>query len=243
MSEPAAKPPKPTFGVKTMVPTLNGTGFMFEVRDGYAEEWIHFAGRCPDPVLEIGCAYGVSTIPALEAGARVTACDMEPGHLAILEDQVPASLRPNLTCVAAALPEVDFEHGRYGAILCSRVLHFLTGEEIRASLSAMRRWLRPGGRLFVIADTPYSGFWSAGAAGYEQRKAAGEEWPGFIPDIGVYLKGGQRPAGMLAHLNPLDPDLLRRECERAGFSVEEAAFTGRNGDETTRHHAGAIAVA
>jgi len=107
----------------------------------------------------------------------------------------------------------------------------------------MRRWLCAGGRLFLVADTPYSGFWSAGAPAYEQRKAAGDEWPGFIPDIGVYFRDGQRPAGMLAHLNPLDPDLLRRECERTGFSVEEAAFIGRAGDAKTRHHAGAIAVA
>lgn len=234
---------RPKSFIAGLVPTLNQRGFMSETLDAYSARFVRHAAGCGGTVLDMGCAYGIATRAALEQGARVHACDMEPGHLEILTEEMPAALRERLTTSVGALPGVSFPSGAFDAILCSRVLHFLTGEEIRASLSAMRRWLRPGGRLFVIADTPYSGFWSAGAAGYEQRKAAGEEWPGFIPDIGVYLKGGQRPAGMLAHLNPLDPDLLRRECERAGFSVEEAAFTGRNGDETTRHHAGAIAVA
>lgn len=248
MSEPAAKPPKPTFGVKTMVPTLNGTGFMFEVRDGYAEEWIHFAARCPDPVLEIGCAYGVSTIPALEAGARVTACDMEPGHLAILEDQVPASLRPNLTCVAAALPEVDFEHGRYGAILCSRVLHFLTGEQIDESVAKMAAWLRPGGRLYLVADTPY-GIWRRFIPSFEEGKKNGVRWPGMMVGLHNWLPtpGIQKHIDKPPFMNLLDADLLARICTEAGLTVKRATFIDRPdfkglGSLDGRENAGVLAV-
>jgi hypothetical protein len=50
------------------------------------------------------------------------------------------------------------------------------------------------------------------------------------------------PEGMLRYLNPLDPDILARECELAGLRVEEAGFAGRDGDPTARQHAGVVAV-
>ena len=50
--------------VDGMVPTMNGTGFMFERIDAYAEEFIEYAGSIDDEVLEMGCAYGVTTILA-----------------------------------------------------------------------------------------------------------------------------------------------------------------------------------
>jgi SAM-dependent methyltransferase len=248
MTDSARKPPMPTFGVKTMVPTLNGTGFMFEVRDGYAEEWIHYAGRCPDPVLEIGCAYGVSTIPALEAGGRVTACDMEQGHLDILADRVPESLKPNLACVAGALPDVDFPRAHYGAILCSRVLHFLTGEQIDESVAKMAAWLKPGGRLYLVADTPY-GIWRNFIPTFEQGKKDGVRWPGMMVGLHNWLPtpGIQKHIDKPPFMNLLDVDLLARTCTEAGLTVKRASFIDRPdfkglGSLDGRENAGVLAV-
>jgi len=231
--------PKPF--IRGLVPTLNHRGFMSETLDRFSIAFVAHAARCDAPVLDMGCAYGVATRAALEQGATVHACDMEAGHVEILVRETPAALRPRLSTRVGALPAVDFPAGSFAAILCSRVLHFLTGAEIRASLAKMQVWLQPAGRLFLVADTPYSGFWSAGAPAYEQRRAAGEEWPGFIGDIGVYLADRALAAGMLPYLNPLDPDILARECRLAGLVVEEAAFTGRGDDPGGRHHAGVIA--
>lgn len=231
--------PKPF--IAGLVPTLNHRGFMSETLDRFSAEFATYAGACAAPVLDMGCAYGVATRAALEQGATVHACDMEPGHVEILARETPEALRPRLSTSVGLLPGVDFPGGAFAAILCSRVLHFLLAAEIRSSLEKMHDWLQPGGRLFLVADTPYSGFWSAGAPAYEQRKAAGEEWPGFIEDIAAYLPDRTVIAGMLPYLNPLDADILARECARAGFVVEEAAFTGRGADHEGRHHAGAIA--
>jgi hypothetical protein len=109
------------------------------------------------------------------------------------------------------------------------------------TLEKMYAWTVPGGKVFLIADTPYTGFWSSIAPDYERRKADGDEWPAFIEDISTLLQSGQIPDGMLPYLNPLDPDILRRECEGAGFTVEEAGFTGRGDDPEARQHAGCIA--
>ncbi len=234
-----------------MVATLNGTGFMFEIRDRFADAFIKDAGelgRAGHPALEVGCAYGVSTIPALEAGARITASDLDPRHLDILRDKVPRHLRAHLTLVPGALPAVDFPEGEYGAILCSRVLHFLTGPDIDASVRKMARWLAPGGRLYLVADTPY-GVWRGKIPEFEAGKASGERWPGLMVGLHNYLAGGNpaKPIEKPPFMNVLDPELLARTCSEAGLTVAESAFISRPdfaglGRMDGRENAGVIAV-
>lgn len=233
---------KPKPWMEGMIPTLNSRGFMSETMDRFSMAFIDYAAICGHEVLDMGCAYGVATREVLERGGSVMACDMEAGHVEILARETPEEFRGRLRTSVGELPAADFPDGSFGAILCSRVIHFLTGDQIRLSLEKMYRWLKPGGRLFLVADTPYTGFWFSTAPEYERRKAAGEEWPGFIDDIAPLLNRAAPPPGMLAFLNPLDPDILRRECERAGFAVEEAAFTGRGGEPDGNQHAGVIAV-
>ena len=86
MSNAANTPPieLPTGWLKGLIPTMNDTGFMFEVLDDYALDFIRYSGECDSEVLELGCAYGVATIPALEAGAKVRACDIDQRQLDIL---------------------------------------------------------------------------------------------------------------------------------------------------------------
>jgi SAM-dependent methyltransferase len=248
MSEETKMPAVPAFGVKEMIPTLNGTGFMFERRDGYAEEWISYSGSIADPVLEVGCAYGVATIPALEAGARVVALDMEPRHLEILESRVDPPLRANLSCVAGTLPDVDFEAGRFGAILCSRVLHFLTGEQIDTTVAKMATWLRPGGRLYIVADTPY-GIWRKFIATFEEGKRKGLRWPGMMVGLHNWLPvpGSKKRIEKPAFMNLLDAELLARICTDAGLRVERATFIDRSdfaglGALDGRENAGVLAI-
>jgi SAM-dependent methyltransferase len=240
MNSPKRERPETVYG--GLVPTLNHRGFMSATIDHYSSRFADFAGTIADEVLDMGCAYGVATRAALERGARVMACDMESGHLEILEVDMPAELKRRLRTRVGSLPEVDFAEESFGAILCSRVLHFLLGDEIRLALANMHRWLKPGGKIFLVADTPYTGFWQSTAVDYEKRKAAGDLWPGLIKDIAPLLGNGAVPDGMLPYLNPMDPDILSRECTRAGFVVEEARFTGRDGLVEGLHHAGVIAA-
>lgn len=234
-----------------MVATLNGTGFMFEIRDRFADAFIQDAGelgRQGQPSLEVGCAYGVSTIPALEAGALITASDLDPRHLEILRGKVPRPLLPHLVTVPGALPHMDFPRGRYGAILCSRVLHFLTGDDIEASVRKMASWLAPGGRLYLVADTPY-GVWRRKIPEFEAGKAAGERWPGMMVGLHNYLAAGTpaKPIDKPPFMNVLDPDLLARTATGAGLLVKDAAFISRPdfaglGRLDGRENAGVLAV-
>lgn len=211
-----------------MEPTLNDTGFMFKILDEYAREFIGFAGETAGPVLEVGCAFGNVTIPALEAGGRVTACDMDQEHLNILRDKAPPELLDNLTCVCAKLPYAEFPPATFDAILCSRVLHFLDGSAIDASVRKMCTWLKPGGRLYLIADTPY-GIWRKLIPIFEAKKRRGDRWPGLMIGLENYLpvQPSRRSLGGPPFMNLLDADILNRTCVEAGLEVDRCGFIDR----------------
>lgn len=214
----------PPSSVPGLVPTLNNTGWMTEGLDRVSRAFVADAGARAGGgvVLDIGCAYGVATLPALAAGTRVVACDMEPRHLEILASRVPEADRPRLECVTGTLPDVRFPPASFDAILCARVVHFLDGASIEASVAAMGNWLRPGGRLYLVADGPYVGPWRERAADYERKKAAGDPWPGLILDYRELLPPGVDRERHPSFLHPLDPDVLRRVATEAGLEVLES---------------------
>lgn len=241
-----AKAPLPASPVPGLIPTLNKTGWMTEAMDDYSLAFTRFAGErgaAGEESLDIGCAYGIATLAAIEAGARICACDIEPRHLEILAARVPAAHADRLRTVTGAMPDVDFPPGSFGAILASRVLHFLDGAQIEATLAKMADWLLPGGQLFLVADTPYTGPWYVHAERYEQRKAAGDPWPGFCDDYAALLPAGTDPEGHPAFINPLDPDILERVCRAAGLDIMRAELLSASTPRAHgREHAGVIAA-
>ena len=236
----------PDSPVEGLIPTLNKTGWMTEGLDDYSQDFAGYAGevgRKGHEVLDMGCAYGVATLAALSKGARVCASDIEPRHLEILGQRVPPEHQSQFRAVPGALPDVDFKDDSFAAILAARVLHFLDGPDIELTVAKMHDWLMPGGRLYLVADTPYVGPWYVHADRYERRKAAGELWPGKVDEYRSLLPAGTDPEGHPTFINPLDPDILSRVCTAAGFSIASAAFlSGANPNAKGREHAGIIAV-
>ncbi|MGW0791223.1 amino acid adenylation domain-containing protein [Streptomyces sp. NPDC002911] len=211
-----------------MVATLNRTGVMVEHLIPYSSDFADFAGLRGGEVLDMGCAYGVASIAALERGARVVALDMEQKHLDILEQRVNDESRHLLTLRRGTLPDVDFEDERFTAVHAGRVMHFLDPDGVRLILRKMFRWLTPGGKVFLSTDSPYFGYWASKAADYEERKRAGDPWPGYIDDVAAHFDPAHVVGGP-SLINALDPEVFRRECEAAGFAVERAGFFGAVG--------------
>lgn len=230
----------PDVFVKSLIPTLNNMGFMLKELDPYSELFIDYIGNTKGHALDMGCAYGMATNAALQRGARITACDMEPGHLEILEDRCPDEYKDRLTCVVGVMPGIDFPEESFDAILCSRVIHFFKEDDVRTCLTKMHSWLKPGAKLFMVADTPYSGPWKELSHEYEERKRNGHPWPGLIEDcVAVFPRPGYDASTLPEFLNFMDPDILTREFERIGFTVERASFADSDQDDPLNAGAGA----
>jgi SAM-dependent methyltransferase len=235
-------PALPKSPVEGLIPTLNNTGWMTEKMDTYSADFASYAGHAAGEVLDIGCAYGIATLAALENGAQVLACDMEPKHLAILDQRIPTDCRERYRSMPAILPAVDFAPDSFAAILASRVLHFLTGADIELTVSKMYTWLKPGGRLYLVADSPYTGPWAQHSGDYERRKAAGDRWPGLFTDYASFLSAGTDPSTHPDFINPLDPDILKRVCADTGLEILTAGFlSSATKHANGRDHAGIIA--
>lgn len=231
--------PKST--VAGLVPTLNNTGWMTETLDAVSRAFADYAAGIPDESLDLGCAYGVATLPALAGGGRVLACDMEARHLEILAERVPAEQRSRLRTQVGVMPDVDFPAGSFGAILCARALHFLRGGDIALTVTKMHQWLKPGGRVFLVADSPYVGPWYQRAPEYERRKAGGDPWPGLVEDYRSLLPASAKPDDHPRFINPLDPDILERVVTEAGFEVVECRWlAGASPKSPARSHAGVV---
>ena len=111
----------------------------------------------PGPVLDIGAAYGVATIPALKNGAHVIANYLEEKHLQILKNKVPLSYLSHLDLKSGRMPnELDIEKNSLGAVLTSRVLSFVLPEELELSFKKIFRWLKSGGEFFFLGGTTLS---------------------------------------------------------------------------------------
>ena len=168
-----------------------------------------------------------------------------------VQAQIPAINQHRITGgvgIKDVLPGVDFEAEHFGAILCSRVLHFLDGSAVDASVRNMHRWLKPGGRLYLVADTPY-GIWRKFIPVFEARRARGDRWPGLMIALENYLPNvpPDRPINGPPFMNLLDTELLMRTCEEAGFQIERASFIDRSdfvglGRMDGRENAGVMAV-
>jgi ubiquinone/menaquinone biosynthesis C-methylase UbiE len=110
------------------------------------------------PVLELACGTGRVALPLAEAGLDVTGVDDADAMLAIAQrkaDAAPAALRDRLTLVNGDMTALDLGR-KFGLVFVAfRSFQLLpTVEQQRQALQAMRRHLRPGGRLALHLFDP-----------------------------------------------------------------------------------------
>jgi SAM-dependent methyltransferase len=201
-------------------------GWASEALNPVSDEFVEFCHSQDGAVLDIGAAFGVASLAALRAGVSVIANDIDVSHLAELQ------LRAQRSCTTEEYTRLAVRLGRFpqnlffpeeslAAVHASSVFHFLTGNRIEQGLKSIRRWLRPGGKFFLQAATPYQEPFAAFVPEYERRVALGERWPGWIEQTRAYSEHrllSQMPRSI--HL--LDDKVLSRAASEAGLDVERA---------------------
>ena len=235
---------KPKAYIPGLIPCLNGRGFMEQDLNDISKSFVEESSTLEGLSLDVGCAYGIASIAALKKGSKVLASDMDQAHLDILLQETPDELKDNLTTRVGTLPNIDFKNESFTTIHCSRCLHFLTPNELIDTLKNMYNWLQPGGRVYLITDTCYSGPWKNYLPEFEKKLEAGDPFPGFIDNVLDCLPIPRLPKGMTPHMNCLDPDTLSRECKSAGFEIITSKYFGpsRASSNYGKDHAGIIAI-
>lgn len=174
--------------------------------------------------LDIGAAYGVATLPALNRGATVYANDLDARHLEILKTR--ASNSEHLHLDTSEFPKFShFPDNFFDLILCCRVLHFFDAEQITLAFKEFHRLLKKGGKLFVVCESPYLKNFQTFIPIYEENKRRGLRFPGFIPNVMDVApdRGKTLPKSM--HL--LDADVFADLCRESSLNLEKCSFFSR----------------
>jgi len=204
------------------IPTHNQTGWASNQLNEVSELFVAHCRNVPFPVLDIGAAFGIATLAALEAGAAVIANDLEASHLAAIGAAVPPESARRLVLVPGRFPRhLKFAESSLSAVHASNVLHFLTGPQLTQGFASIAHWLAPGGKLFVQASTPWQQPFRDFVPAFQARRKSGAEWPGWIEntaEFSTHRKLNQIPSSL--HL--LDDVTLRKKAELAGLRVENA---------------------
>ena len=173
-------------------------------------------------MLEIGCSVGAQLVTCGLAGASVYGQDLDPARVAEANSKL-RRLSIHGEAVAGDARALQFEDGRFDAVLSSDFHEHLTGADQVAVLAEARRVLRPGGRLVIktpnLAYLRSSLWYKRVRALLRLRSPAGWVIPhtsGTGPDDHVGLL--RRPS-LTAQLRPQDSRLwisITRRCAGSG---------------------------
>ena len=135
--------------------TRNRMGWVSGAVSELSEAWVEDCKGAGEGLsLDIGAAFGAACVEVLWMGARVAANDLDEGHLEELRGLAGAGAR--LEVKPGHFPGgLHFEAGSLWSVHMSNVAHFLTGKKLEYGLRLIRRWLRPGGRLYLQAVAPF----------------------------------------------------------------------------------------
>ena len=230
--------------IRDEIPTMNRMGFMKIDLDQFSKEFINIGANTNDFILEIGCAYGFIVQNVLKSSGKIIASDLSIEHLSVLLQNTPEELLHNLYLYPGSFPsEINFQSESLRAVLASRILHFLDGPTIEIGLNKIHNWLKPKGKLFFIAVTPYHAAIREGfLETYKKRVINGEKWPGVIEnqwEINPNHKEFVEP-----YLHVFDIPLLQTLLPKHGFEIDKINLFDypKDTDSGGKGHVGLIAT-
>ena len=210
--------------MKEVITTGNKHGFTYKLPK-IGQDFVDFASTVKFPVLDIGAAFGVATIPALINGAHVIAIDLHENHLNEIKNQTPPEKLINLKTITAKFPYLDFEENSIGAIYIAQVFPFLSGEEIELAAEKIYKWLIPGGKLFVVSFTPFIKHCESYLPVYESKKIGRQKWAGYIENLSLYSKNNPIADQLPPSINHIDKDDLYQTFSDK-FKIEYLDYFG-----------------
>jgi ubiquinone/menaquinone biosynthesis C-methylase UbiE len=104
-------------------------------------------------VLDAGCGWGDLTLYLLVRGAVVTALDVSPGMIGVVQrraERLPMAAQARLRVVSAPLEETGLPSDSFDLVLGRMILHHI---DTCSGARELDRLMRPGGRAVFIENT------------------------------------------------------------------------------------------
>jgi SAM-dependent methyltransferase len=224
------------------VPTLNRMGYMKVDMDEFCQDFINYAEETNNRVLELGCAYGMIVQKVLERQGKIIASDLSKDHLSVLFKNAPRQYLDNLFLLPGKFPEeIILPTASVGAVLTSRMMHFLTPKSIELGLTKIHNWLLPEGKFFFTAVSPHHDvFRDKFLHIYEKRLKEGEKWPGVIENQWQINPKHEEYVGQ--YLNIFDIPQLERLLPEHGFTIEKIEYFDYPNDTESQSKKGHIGL-
>ena len=216
------------------IQTLNQKGAMSPIIDNTTKKFIEFGkGK---KVLEIGGAYGQVMIAMLQQYPNTIyhMNDLDKRHLFISAKLLRDNISDDRTLTNTRLFDFDIAgllqlHDKYDAILIARVLHFFSPTQLDKAIHNIYTLLQPGGRVYVIAITPYVKRFKKFIPEYEKRLAAFEEYPGYVKSLEEWVDKENTSSTQLSALHKesfmfLDDKVLLSKFKKQGFNILECSI-------------------
>lgn len=216
-AEPASK----------MKRTLNKMGYMFKDLTEYCEDFIDFSKKSHGPVLEIGAAYGFVSLKVANSGTKIWVNDLDPRHLESIKKEASDYQNSFISTIPGHFPKkLDFPKESFTAIFSSNVFHFLEKEDVEQGIKKMFDWLKPGGKVFITAGSPYAYLWKEFIPIFEKKIRNGERWPGYTDDFSIF-KNNARLKELPAFFHFFSPEILASSFKECGFIPEKSGYSPR----------------
>jgi hypothetical protein len=220
--------------VKDEIPTLNRFGYMKIMLDDFCNDFINYSAIQDKPCLELGTAYGFIANQVLQNGGKIIANDISFEHLSVLLKNAPKARLNDLFIYPGKFPEeVNLPSGSLGAVLSSRMFHFLDEGEIEQGLLKVHDWLEDNGIFYFISVTPYhANIRDEFAPVYEQRQKEDDLWPGKVesqwkihPSTAQYVP---------EFLHVFEPVKLKELFPKFGFEILDMKMFDYVGDTDSK---------
>jgi len=207
--------------------TSNLKGWTSNTLNELSELFVKECALAPATALDIGAAHGIATIPALYAGANLIANDSSQEHLNKLKQLTPPEFQHRLQLLPGRFPrDTKLKAETLDLAHASNVFHFLTGRQLEQAAAFLEHALRPGGKVFILAATPYMKTFEPFIPTYESRVERGDPWPGWITNVRDYSTH-RLLSNLPKSIHLLDDKVLRRVFESTGFVTEQCWYLHR----------------
>ncbi len=222
------------------VQTLNEKGAMSPVFDLATQAFIEQSAD--KKVLEIGGAYGKVMLEMLKKHPKTVyhINDLDERHLFIAshhleqaykQKEIERAALNNLRYISGNIASVAFPmNEKYDAILIARVMHFFSPEQMTIAIDNITKLLKPDGKVYVIAITPYVKRYQAFIPEYEKRLANHELYPGYVVSLAGWLNVNSTNSAQQAAISKepfmfLDDKVLQRAFAKAGLKILKCQTT------------------